>query len=252
MAKNVFLEVCCASVEDAMEAQHGGAQRVELNSSMFFGGLTPSPGSIMQAKKRLDIPVIVMIRPRGGGFCYTEVEYDIMRQDTRSALQYGADGIIFGILQPDGTIDVRRSRTIVEMARQAGKEIVFHRAFDVTPDPFEALEQLIEMGVHRLLTSGQEASVPEGIPLIKKLIEKAGDRMEIMPGGGIKPSNLALVIEQTGAKTIHIAAFKTKIDPSCQHRPRVTFGGCLYPPENQYDLIDRDAIRTVSEICSST
>ncbi|MBN1125156.1 MAG: copper homeostasis protein CutC [Sedimentisphaerales bacterium] len=249
MAKNIYLEVCCESVEDAIEAQLGGAQRVELNSSMFFGGLTPSLGSLVQAKKKLDIPVIVMIRPRGGGFCYTAVEYDIMLQDTKLALDYGADGIVFGILKPDGTIDVERSMKIITMTRQADKDIVFHRAFDVTPDPFKALEHLIEMGVDRILTSGQENSVPEGIPHIKKFIDKAGDRIEIMPGGGIKQSNVALVIEQTGTKIIHIAAFKTMEDHSCRNRPKVTFGGCLYPPENQYSLIDRNVIKAVSDIC---
>lgn len=249
MAKNIYLEVCCGSVEDAIEAQLGGAQRVELNSSMFFGGLTPSLGSIIEAKQRINIPVMVMVRPRGGGFCYTDVEYEIMLQDTQFALDHGADGIVFGILKPDGTIDIDRSKKIITMVRQAGKDIVFHRAFDVTPDPFEALEQLIEMQIDRVLTSGQEDSVPEGIELIRKLIEKAAGRVEILPGGGIKPSNVEFVIQQTGAAMIHIAVFKTMEDHSCQQRPMVTFGGHLSPPENQYDLINRNAIKAVSDIC---
>ncbi|MBI9018135.1 MAG: copper homeostasis protein CutC [Phycisphaerae bacterium] len=249
MLNGIFLEVCCGSVDDAIEASSGGADRVELNSSMFFGGLTPSMGSVIEAKKQLDIPVIVMIRPRGGGFCYTAVEYEIMLHDTKLALDNGADGIVFGILKPDGTIDVHRSMEIVKLAKAAGKDIVFHRAFDVTPNPFVALEQLIDMGIDRILTSGQEDSVPQGIPLLKQLIEKAGERIEILPGGGIKQHNAAFVIKQTGTKMIHIAAFKTMIDNSCQNRPAVTFGGCLYPPENQFDLINRDIIKAVSDIC---
>ncbi len=249
MRDGIFLEVCCGSVDDAIEAQLGGAQRVELNSSMFFGGLTPSMGSVIEAKKRLEIPVIVMIRPRGGGFCYTDVEYEIMLHDTRLAMENGADGIVFGILKPDGTIDVERSQKIIDMVKAAGRDIVFHRAFDVTPDPMAALEQLIEMGIDRILTSGQGNSVPEGVGLLKKLIEAAGDRIEILPGGGIMRHNTQWVIEQTGTTMIHIAAFKTQMDNSCHNRPMVTFGGCLFPPENQYDLIDRDVIGAVSDIC---
>lgn len=249
MSDMIFLEVCCGSVDDAIQAQLGGAQRVELNSSMFFGGLTPSMGSVVEAKKRLKIPVIVMIRPRGGGFCYTDVEYEIMLHDTRLALDNGADGIVFGILKLDGTIDVERSQKIIDMVKAAGRDIVFHRAFDVTPEPFEALEQLIEMGIDRILTSGQENTVPEGVGLLKKLIEAAGDRIEILPGGGIMRHNAQWVIEQTGTPMIHIAAFKKQMDNSCQSRPMVTFGGCLLPPENQYDLIDREVIGAVSDIC---
>lgn len=247
--RDIFLEVCCGSVDDAVQAQLGGAQRVELNSSMFFGGLTPSMGSVIEAKKRLQIPVIVMIRPRGGGFCYTDAEYEIMLHDTRLAMENGADGIVFGILKPNGTIDIERSSKMVEMAKAAGKDIVFHRAFDVTPDPFAALEQLIEMGIDRILTSGQQNTVPEGVGLLKKLIEVVAGRIEILPGGGIQRHNAQWVIEQTGTTMIHIAAFKTMTDNSCQSRPMVTFGGCLFPPENQFDLIDREIIGAVSDIC---
>lgn len=249
MSIDFCLEVCCGSVDDALEAQKGGAKRVELNSSLFFGGLTPSLGAVIEAKKRLNIPVIVMVRPRGGGFCYTDVEFQTMLHDARLALEHGADGIVFGILNPDGTIDIERNTQLTQLAKAQNKEAVFHRAFDVTPKLFVALDQLIEMGIDRILTSGQEPSVPEGIPLLKEVIAKANSRIEILPGGGIRKSNAEFVIEQLGVKMIHVAAFKTVLDNSCQSRPLVRFGGALYPSENQYDITNSDVIDSISEIC---
>jgi copper homeostasis protein len=228
----VLLEVCCGSLDDAIEAERGGADRVEICSCLFFGGLTPSIGSVIEAKKRLKIPVIVMVRPRGGGFCYTEPEFAAMQRDAESALAHGADGIVFGILNPDGTVDLDRNRRLREIA--AGKQTVFHRAIDVTPDPFVALEQLIDLGFTRVLTSGQQPSVPEGLDLIQRLVERAGDRITVMPGGGIRPHAVADVIAKTGCKEIHVAAWKSQHDASCELRPQVTFGGALYPPENRY------------------
>jgi copper homeostasis protein len=247
---DILIEVCCGSVDDAVEAAEGGADRIELNSSLFFGGLTPSLGSIVEAKKRLDIPVMVMIRPRGGGFCYTQAEMDVMLHDTRLALEYGADGIVFGILTEDGSIDVDRCRKILELVED--REVVFHRAFDVTPDPFEALELLIELGVTRILTSGQKRTVAEGVELIKKLIVHARNRIEILPGGGIQPFEVRGIIEQTGTKYIHLAAFQQRTDRSVQNRPFITFGGSLQPPENQYEIIDRKIIQSVSDSLGAT
>ena len=188
MSPEILIEVCCGSTDDAVEAERGGADRVELNSSLFFGGLTPSLGSVIEAKKRLSIPVIVMIRPRGGGFCYTEAEMEVMCHDARLAVEHGADGLVFGILTPEGSIDTDRCRQIVELI--GSKEAVFHRAFDVTPEPLEALDKLVELGFKRILTSGQAPTVPEGAELIKELIDYAGDRMEILPGAGILAHNV--------------------------------------------------------------
>ena len=240
----VRLEVCCGSLDDAIEAERGGTDRVELCSCLFLGGLTPSIGSVIEAKRRLKIPVIVMIRPRGGGFCYTEPEFSAMQRDAEAALAQGAEGIVFGILKPDGTVDVERNRRLREIA--GDREAVFHRAMDVTPDPFRALDQLIELGFTRVLTSGQEPSVPEGIGLIAKLVECAGDRITVMPGGGIRPAFVPEVVNRTRCKEIHVAAWKSQHDASCELRPQVTFGGALYPPENRYDLTDRDVIAGIA------
>ena len=142
-----MLEICCGGIDDAIQAERGGADRVELCSALFLGGLTPSFGTIQEAKQRLKIPVMVMVRPRAGGFCYSGAEMNSMERDAEEAIEQGADGIVFGILQGDGKIDVARCKRMVR--RIGGRQSVFHRAFDVTPDPFRALEQLIDLGVRR-------------------------------------------------------------------------------------------------------
>jgi copper homeostasis protein len=244
MAKQgILVEICCGSLEDAMEAEQGGADRVELCSALFLGGLTPSLGTIVEAKARLKIPVVVMIRPRGGGFRYTQPEMAVMERDTMLACEQGADGIVFGVLNADGTIDEERCRRIRNLI--GDRQAVFHRAFDVTPDPFRAMDQLVEMGFTRILTSGQEDTVPEGVSLIKRLIEYAGDRIEVLPGGGIKLTSLRQVVEATGSKQVHLTAFKTQSDTSVRGRPFVTFGGALYPPEDQYQVADRSLVERV-------
>jgi len=140
-----LLEICCGSLDDAREAERGGADRVELCSALFLGGLTPSLGTVIEAKARLKIPIIVMVRPRGAGFCYTEPELAIMERDTALAVEHGADGIVFGVLNQDGTIDEEHCKQI---RRPIGdRQAVFHRAFDVTPDPFRALDQLVQLGI---------------------------------------------------------------------------------------------------------
>lgn len=242
----ILIEVCCGSVDDAVEAAKGHADRIELNSSLFFGGLTPSLGSIIEAKRRLNIPVMVMIRPRAGGFCYTQTEMAVMLNDAKLALEYDADGLVFGILTEDGSIDIDRCRQILKLAH--GRQTIFHRAFDVTPDPFKALDQLIALGFTRILTSGQQRSVPEGIELIKKLITHASGKIEILPGGGIRSHNVRSIIEQTGTKQVHLSAFGQQLDKSTHHRPQITFGGALHPPEDQYDLIDSTTIQSISDL----
>ena len=233
----VQLEICCGSLDDAVEAAAGGADRVELCSALFLGGLTPSYGALVEAKRRLSIPVIFMARPRGGGFCYTPVEMAAMERDTEMAVAHGADGVVFGILEDDGRVDIARTRRLRSLA--GNREAVFHRAFDVTPDPFRALDELVDLGITRILTSGQCDTVWEGLPLIRRLVEYAGDRVQIMPGGGIKPYQFDEVIEKTGCRHIHVAAWTSQRDASTSRRPEVTFGGALYPPEDRYDMTDR-------------
>ncbi len=247
---SVLLEVCCGSLDDAIEAERGGANRVELCSCLFLGGLTPSIGSMIEARRRLKIPIIAMVRPRGGGFCYTEAEFAAMQHDARALLDASADGIVFGILNPDSTIDLERNRVLREIA--GSRQSVFHRAIDVTPDPFHALEQLISLGFTRALTSGQQDTVPEGLDLIHRLIERAAGRITVLPGGGIKPYVIPEILRVTKCRELHVAAWKPQHDPSCESRPNVTFGSALCPPENRYDVTDRDVIaRVVKQLASA-
>jgi copper homeostasis protein len=244
-----LLEICCGSLDDALEAERGGADRVELCSALFLGGLTPSAGTIKEAKGRLKIPLIAMDRPRSGGFCYTPAEMAVMERDAEFAISQGADGVVFDILNPDGTVDLERSARLRKLI--GNRQAVFHRAFDVTPDPFKALDQLVDLGITRVLTSGQEDTAPEGLDLIKRLVEYAADRIQVMPGGGIKPHNLRCVIDVTRCKQVHLAALKTAYDTSTRGRPLVTFGGALYPPEDQYQVAERSLIEQYAQTVKS-
>lgn len=239
-----MLEICCGSIDDAIQADAGGADRVELCSALFLGGLTPSLGTLQEAKRRVRIPVIMMVRPRSGGFCYTVAEMATMERDVEAAVASGADGIVFGILDPEGKIDVQRSTRLRKLV--GDRQSVFHRAFDVTPDPFAALEELIDMGITRVLTSGQKNSVPEGIDLIKRLIDRAGDRIEVLPGGGIAPYNIKDVVEHTGCRQVHLTAWGAVTDSSTQANRAVTFGGALYPPEDRFEMTDAGLVRKLA------
>ncbi len=242
MGKEYLLEVCCGSVDDTVEARLGGADRVELNSNIFFGGLTPTIGSVKMAKEILDIPVMVMIRPRGGGFCYTEREMRVMEYDTQAVVEHGADGIVFGILNEDGTLDEKRCERIIELAQ--GREVVFHRAFDVVPEPKKVLDRLVDLGVNRVLTTGQQNTLYEGMGMIKELQDYAEGRIEILPGGG-SPHNAADVIMKTGCSQIHMAAFTSRTDTSTRANPNIYYGAALWPPEDKYELIDQQIVRKV-------
>jgi copper homeostasis protein len=246
---HVLLEICCGSIDDAIAAEKGGADRVELCSALFLGGLTPSLGTIQEAKLRLKIPIMVMVRPRGGGFAYSEAELASMERDTEAAVENGADGVVFGILQSDGRIDMPRCRQIRQLIGK--RQAVFHRAFDVTPDPFEALEQLVDLGITRVLTSGQKESVPEGVELIKKLTERAGNRIEVLPGGGIQAWNLKEMVERIGCRQVHLTASKTVSDTSTQTRPEITFGGALYPKEDRYLVTEAGLVQQLTMMLKS-
>jgi copper homeostasis protein len=172
-----------------------------------------------------------------------------MERDTDAAIEHGADGVVFGILQSEGHIDVPKCRRLRKLIGK--RQAVFHRAFDVTPDPFEALEQLVDLGFQRVLTSGQKDSVPEGVDLIKKLIERAGDRIEVLPGGGIHVWNVKEMVERTGSRQVHLTAWGTVRDTSTQARPEITFGGALYPPEDRYLVTNAKLVRQLSETLRS-
>ncbi len=233
----MLIEVCCGSVDDAICSQEAGAQRVELNSSMFLGGITPSLGALIEAKQSLHIPVVAMIRPRNGGFCYTDSEFKVMQHDAKAFIDAGADGIIFGILEPDGGIDRRRNRILAELGQKAGIDVAFHRAFDVVPDWRAALEELIALGIQRILTTGQRARIEDGAHTVRQIVQQADGRIEILPGG-MRPDNICPLSTYMGTNQAHIASFTAQRDTSCQHNQELYFGGALYPPEMRFDTID--------------
>lgn len=164
-----MIEVCCGSFEDAMMASECGIKRVELNSALSLGGLTPSLGSLIMIKQYSDIEIVSMVRARAGGFCYTNYQYEQMLENLKLLLAYGTDGVSFGFLNEDRTIDKNRCQEFLENVKNEGRKATFHRAFDCTRDPYEAIETLIDLGFDRLLTSGQEATAEEGIHLLADL-----------------------------------------------------------------------------------
>jgi len=241
--KRIAIEICCGSLEDVVIAESAGADRVELNSALFLGGLTPTLGCLMEVKEKVSIPVMTMIRPREAGFFYSDAEYAVMKRDARLFIEHGADGLVFGFLNPDGTLHKARMEAFTRMCLDAGKEAVCHRAFDVTPDPFAALDTLMELNVSRVLTSGQKPSVITGAKLIAELIAYAAGRIEILPGAGLDYENIADFVEKTGADQVHFAAHKLRAETSTALNPHIYFGGALYPREDVVSVASGDAIR---------
>ncbi len=208
-------EICVDTVESAVAAQDGGADRVELCDNLFEGGTTPSFGSIAMARELLNIKLHVIIRPRGGDFLYSDTEFEITKRDIEAARKLGVDGVVIGLLNADGSIDKERTKELVTLARPMS--VTFHRAFDVCRDPYEGLEALIELGIDRVLTSGQNATATKGSELIGKLVEQANGRISVMACGGLNETNIADVISATGVSEVHFTAFET-IKSKMQHR----------------------------------
>ena len=202
-----ILEICAGSVESAIAARDGGAQRIELCSALEIGGVTPSAGIIAKARKVEGLTLNVIIRPRGGDFLYNEYEIACMEEDIRTCRRLGVDGIVIGALTAEGDIDTDTCKRLIASAEGMG--VTFHRAFDMCRNPQKALETLIEIGCHRVLTSGQAATAEAGIPLLAKLVEQAAGRIIIMPGCGVSSKNAAHILQATGAKEIHASARKS-------------------------------------------
>lgn len=241
----ITLEICCGSAEDAWEAQAAGADRVELCSALFLGGLTPSIGEMVVAK-RGGVRVMAMLRPREGGFCYTDVEFETMLADGKALLEAGADGLVFGVLHPDGTVDAERCRRLTALA--GDRETVFHRAVDVVPDWRAAFDVLIELGITRVLTSGQQSGVPLGVETVRAMREYGAGRIQVMPGGGVRLQNAREILARTGCTQIHASLKRTCLDRSACCGADIHFGGALYPPEDTYSMADRDKIAALAGI----
>lgn len=198
---NYLLEIATSDFPTTRSAVEGGADRIELCANLAEGGTTPSYGSILHCREAFNISIYSMIRPRGGDFLYSDEEYHIMLNDIKMCKQLHCDGVVFGMLKKDGSIDVKRTATLVQAAYPMG--VTFHRAFDRCANPFEALEQLIEIGCERILTSGQKPTVPEGLELIAELNRMGGHRIHIMPGSGIRKENIRMIAAKTGCTEFH-------------------------------------------------
>ena len=243
MNSNYAIEVCLDSVESAIAAQEGGALRVELCDDLFEGGTTPSIGMVKRVRSNITIGLHVIIRPRGGDFCYSSEEFEVMKLDIEAVKAAGADGVVIGLLNPDGTIDAERTKELIALARPMS--VTFHRAFDVCRDPFEALEVLKECNVDRLLTSGQEETVIEGLPTLKKLIQAAGDDIIIMPGNGITERNFALIVAELAAQEYHIYVHKTFPSTMSYVSDHVYMGGLLRQSEYSLKCTDSERVKHI-------
>jgi len=207
----IVLEIVASTVDDCVAAENGGANRIELCAALSTGGLTPSLGTLIEAKRRIRIPVMAMVRPRPSGFCYSDHDFAAMQRDAELLLRHGADGIVFGILHADGRIDKKRCAKLLEVAD--GKQTVYHRAFDVVPDPFRALGELISLGFTRVLTSGQKNTAAEGRQLIGRLIAQAGSSIEVLAGGGVRAQNVQQLVERARCTQVHMTTFSLGIMP---------------------------------------
>ncbi|MCK5456475.1 MAG: copper homeostasis protein CutC [Melioribacteraceae bacterium] len=198
------LEICCYSVESAIAAEKSGADRIELCDNYSEGGTTPSYASIKYSINQLKIPVNVIVRPRGGDFLYSDIEYETIKQDVLKIKKLNANGIVIGFLTSAGKIDIEKTREIVNLSKPM--EVTFHRAFDMCKNQVKALEQLKKIGITRILTAGAKNTVSEGIELLAKLVKKAGNEIIIMPGSGINKNNLKGIIQKTNALEFHSSA----------------------------------------------
>lgn len=244
MREPMTLEICADSVESALAAQRGGAHRIELCSGLIEGGTTPSSGLISTVRSRLSIPISVMIRPRNGDFCYSSDDFETMEQDVLTAKQLGADGVVLGILKEDGRIDVQRTQRLVNLARPL--KTTFHRAFDMSRDLGESLEAVVAAGVDRILTSGGEQRVEDGLPVVKTLAAKAARRVAVMAGGGITESNAHNVIAATGVHELHASATALVMSPMRHRNERIAMGA-LKGREYQRPVVLEEKVRRLLE-----
>ncbi|QEC52955.1 copper homeostasis protein [Anseongella ginsenosidimutans] len=234
------LEICCYSVDSVRAAACGGADRVELCASPPEGGITPSHATIELAREVRGIKLYVIIRPRGGDFCYSPLEFNIMKRDIEVAGNLGADGVVIGILQPDGHIDKARTRELVELARPM--DITFHRAFDMSADPARALQDIYETGIRRVLSSGTRNTVDEGLPVLADLARRAGQGFGIMAGSGVKLHNLE-ALHRAGIRQFHSSASKTLPSAMQYRNPHIQMGKEGGVDEYAVSVADENLIR---------
>ena len=240
------MEICVDSVASAQNAEAGGASRVELCANLVEGGTTPSCGLLKVVKLRAQVPIFVMVRPRGGDFAYTEDEFRVMEEDVRALKECGADGFVFGILTPSGAVDVDRCSQLLGLCRPL--PVTFHRAFDMVKDPFESLEDIVRIKFDRILTSGRSSTALGGMQLISQLVEKAAGRIVIVPGGGISEGNLETILRGTGAKEFHCSARVSAHSKMVYRNAGVAMGSSYQPDEFVLKVADAKRVSTLLSI----
>ena len=240
------LEICVDSLESAVSAQTAGADRIELCANLGEGGTTPSHGMILSVRNNLTIDMNVIIRPRGSDFLYSDPEFDVMRRDIDTCGEAGANGVVIGILMADGNIDIERTSKLIEFALPM--KVTFHRAFDLCRDPEKGLEDVISTGAERILTSGQKSDALSGSELIGKLNEQAGDRIIIMPGGGINESNISRIARITGAKEFHLTGRKIIDSEMIYRKSGIYMGGIPGVEEYSRKTADQQKISNIINI----
>ena len=243
IARPVLVEAAVESAEGAIAAARNGTHRIELCANLSEGGTTPSAGTIEATLARVGVPVFVMIRPRGGDFLYSGTELDVMMRDIAAARSAGAHGVVTGVLTPAGAVDSDRMRALVEAARPL--PVTFHRAIDLARDPGEALEALVDCGVSRVLTSGGKPRAVDAIPALAALVRQAGDRIVVMPGGGINAANAVQIVEETGAREIHVGGTLPAASEMRFRRPGISFARPPLPDEYALNVIDEGRLRGV-------
>ena len=243
----MIYEICVDSAAGVRAAKSAGANRVELCADLLEGGITPSRGMMRQARVTADIGLHVIVRPRGGDFLFDDDEFAIMRSDIETAKAEGADGVVIGLLTRAGEVDTVRTRELISLARPLSVLQFHHPSVRHDPRnyPFDALGALIELGVDRVLTSGQEATVLEGLPMVAELVRRAENRIVVMPGGGITSRNVERIIATAKPKEIHFAALEPTASPMEFIRPHVFMGGELRPPEYDRHVTSAASIRAV-------
>jgi len=242
MDQPLILEVCVDSIESAIAAQRGGAHRIELCSALADGGVTPSCGLIEAVRKQVDITTHVMIRPRGSDFCYSDLEFQAMQRDIVMAKEAGADGVVLGILDLDGRVDVPRTKQLVALAKPL--RVTFHRAFDMSFDLLESLRDLQNTGVHCVLSSGGKQTAVEGSETLKRLVDAADGTIGIMAAGGITESNVAQLLEQTGVREIH-ASLRSIVASPMRHQNRGVSLGTAQGREYERSVVDEEKVRSL-------
>ena len=241
----MIAEICCGSFEDVVIAEKAGAHRVELNNAIYLGGLTPSCGTIELCAEKTNIDLIAMIRPRPGGFSYNDYEFTTMYHEARHLAKGNIKGGVFGVLDDKGQIDEKRNAILLDIFKSEGKDAVFHRAFDITKDPFRSIESLIKLGFDRVLTSGMSTSVDGGLEVLKRLHREYGKEIEILAGSGVNLDNLETIYRETGISQYH-SSCRTWRDEVFSSHTEVNYS---YGEKDKYEIVDMNkAINFVSKV----